>query len=278
MKNRFSFINLGVWLEDNWANCVLMIGTVGLTLSGLLVSNPDKDWRWLYTSDYGIWFSLSAILSVIGGGVSWRKQASASELKEKNKRMEQDKQSYYEIIPDELWILSNRVLRFSVNERVSIFRYIENQSSDGESKGFFFLLKRYAQNPRFGRPGRKVYPEDQGVVGCVLDNGSFFCDNFPDPDTQYEEYFNQVQMRLRIPKNIAKQRTMQARSYAGFRVNDLNNDLAGVIVFESTNPKGLNFQQLEDLMSREECDRLTRLLERSKPFEPKPTVALLGGY
>jgi len=272
------FGHLGSWLEDNWANLVLTIGTIGFALSGVLAGKSEGDWKWLYASDYGKYFSVSCVLSVIGGFASWRKQRSTSELKETNRRMEQDKQSYSEILPDELWVLSNRVLRLGVSERISVFRYRESESENDEAGGLFILITRQAQNPKFQRPGRKVYPEDQGVLGAVLNEGKMFCDDFPDPESQHDEYFNQVERHLGIPKKIAKQRTMQARAYAGFRINDFNSNLAGVIVFESTNPSGLNIKELENLMSGEECDRLARLLERSKPFEPKPTIALMGGY
>jgi hypothetical protein len=274
------------WLEDNWSSFFLIVGAIGLALAGVLVSKEHDDLSWLYSTSYGRWFSIASLLSCTGGVGSIKKDLSTSQLREKSRRVEQDRKTFSEILPDELWVLSNKVLKFGVTERVSVFRYINGENGNTtntrreneEVKGCFILLAREAQNPMFQRPGRKIYSEDQGVVGLVLHHGQFMCDGAPDPNTNPSDYYVWVQRNLKISEEVAKLRTMQARSYAGFRINDFNNKFAGVIVFESSSPQGLNFQTLETVMGNEECDRLARLLERSKPFEPKPLVALKGGY
>ena len=259
-------------------------GSVGLALFGIMASvNPGEkngNWSWTYSTPYGWGFIASASLCFVGGIASLQQHKHTASLEKKLKALEKEfvdkRKICTQIFNAELLTLWE-ILDFGNSERISIYGHINGNGNKAiEESGFFVILGTYSYNAVYSRPRRKVYPENQGCIGLAYEYGEIFINNFPDPREEIN-YFGQIEERLKLPVDIARERVMHPRSYAGYGIDAFSGERTAVVVFESTEPQGLNKRRLDRLMREDgELSRLARLLKES--FVPRPDYAAREEY
>ena len=244
-------------IDGDASTILIVLGTILASFSGMVQN--DQGLGWLLLDVQGRWFFFSSILIIIGTFIGRQERISVQRLKKTVKQHEKDlsiyRQVYTNTIPDEIKVLYNS-LQFNNSERISIFQYSEGQD-------LYQLLDRYSINNIHKRTGSKVYPGSHGVLGKLLSEDCFFVDRLPDPEKDELNYYSEIRRKIGMLEHVARQRTMQARSYAGFALYDFEG-FAGAIVFESQEPNGLDFEKLKLVMREGESDRLKNLLERTR--------------
>lgn len=124
---------------------------------------------------------------------------------------------------------------------------------DSESRVTFYSLSgeswtrlaRFSTNLSYMASGRTSLPVDQGALHQAHLVGEYFIDNLPSFETDAEAYFAE-QRRLGVTKAISRQFNMRSRSYCCFAFGgDGDRTRPYAIVFESTDPNGLEIEALK---------------------------------
>jgi hypothetical protein len=152
------------------------------------------------------------------------------------------------------------------NDRISIYKH------NGTS---FWRVARHSSNPDHARPGRSIYPDNQGCMGEAFRQG-FSCDESLPANTQ--AYVTRLSEKWGIPREAIDQLTMRARSIAAFALaRPISGRRFAIIVFESVAPGRVD-GTCRDRFSAEEQGSIIQWLETMERFEPKPNEAKQEGF
>ncbi len=139
----------------------------------------------------------------------------------------------------------------------------------------FWRVARHSSNPDHARPGRSIYPDNQGCMGEAFRQG-FSCDESLPANTQ--GYVSRLSDRWNIPREAIDQLTMRARSIAAFALaRPISGKRFAIIVFESVVPARID-GPCRDRFSPEEQASIIQWLETMERFEPKPNEAKQEGF
>lgn len=142
-----------------------------------------------------------------------------------------------ELFNSYLKLLSNN-LDFTHNERISVYKVIENQ---------FVMIGRTSESPNLKLAGRPNYPLNEGFIGKGWDEGEFFISDLPDPDARNgTTYYNAITNHVTIDKAVVDSLKMKSRTYYVFRMDGFNNEPKALIVAESKSENAFTEQSVQD--------------------------------
>ncbi|MDO9326224.1 MAG: hypothetical protein Q7T80_14835 [Methanoregula sp.] len=158
------------------------------------------------------------------------------------------------------------------NERISIYIYDEEME-------YFTQLGRFSQNAKYNHLGRKFYPKDQGCIGLTWQHGSYFANNYLNPETHLEEYAIQMKDE-RIPKLVTRNMIMKSRLYYGYKIMDTRKSgHLAVIIVESTDPQRYTEEQLRKVFTNEHRALfISRIIEKLNSCIPRLMDAKKEGF
>ena len=112
-------------------------------------------------------------------------------------------------------------------------------------------LARFSPNLSYMGSGRTNLPVEQGALHRAYVVGEYFIDNLPSFESDAEGYFAEHR-RLGINKSVCRQFTMRSRSYCCFSFGGgSDRGRPYVLVFESTDPNGLDSEALRRILHSE---------------------------
>jgi len=152
------------------------------------------------------------------------------------------------------------------NDRVSIYKH--NGSS-------FYRIARHSNHPEHARPGRSIYPDNEGCMGHALREGSAFEETLPARSPAYE---NRLIDRWHMQPEAIRNLTMRSRSIAAFALQrPVGGRRFAIIVFESMVPGRID-GDCRARFNDEEHGGIIQWLETMERFEPKPSEAKQEGF
>jgi hypothetical protein len=157
--------------------------------------------------------------------------------------------------------------RFGHTERISFYIH------DGKA---FVLQGRYSANPHFDKPGRLIYPDNQGCIGKAYAVGDFFITDLPNFETDKRAYLDRLKNDYGIDKKTATSFKMQSRSLSGHSIENQGGHKVAVVIFESLRIDVLDHDKLTEVMRTAGGDLLA-LLETT-PIQPQPSLATREGF
>ncbi len=263
--------------KDYWSQFLNGLSTLGIAIGSLgftLRVAPLPPWheRW------EVWLFWS---SIVGAGVSIYATAKNSQslsglTEERNSLLqsvarlrsldEEIQQKYSDLCSLHLSALMSR-MGLMPNDRVSIYKHNGNAS--------FYRVARYSTHPDHAKPGRSIYPDDEGCIGLAFREGSAFDEALPANPARYE---NCLAESWHVPAEVARRLTMKSRSIAAFALQKpIGGRRFAIIVFESM-ASGRIDQECRDRFTLEERAGIIQWLETMERFEPKPSEAQQEGF
>jgi len=102
---------------------------------------------------------------------------------------------------------------------------------------YFKMIGRWAPRTDLKKPGREVYPKDQGFISKAWNNGTknyYHYNKLPNYEKDSDAYIDEVQENSKISKDVIKNLSMKSRAYFAKKIKgEYNRDVIGIIVIES---------------------------------------------
>lgn len=139
----------------------------------------------------------------------------------------------------------------------------------------FVMLARYSTHARWNMPGRVIYRESNDVISDAWNRGESVVVSLPQEKAKRVEKQCDVQGMTR---EDALGLTMPSRSLVGYRLTEADTHV-GVLVLESTQPRGVNSRTLDALQGAAFASAVASLMSISRDHFPamveyvKPTAA-----
>lgn len=152
------------------------------------------------------------------------------------------------------------------NDRVSIYKHNEN---------IFYRIARHSNHPEHAKPGRSIYPDNEGCMGAALREGMAFEETLPARSPAYETRLIQ---KWHMQPDVIPNLTMRSRSIAAFALHrPIGGKRFAIIVFESMVPGRID-EDCRGGFNLEEQGGIIQWLETMERFEPKPSEAKREGF
>jgi hypothetical protein len=271
-----SFQNLGKWLDDYKVTVSLLVSAVGLSvIKDLGEAVLDENLHWGMRAFYGSLVAATLLCA-------WYGTIGQAKLSNENRRLEEQVSAANELVQNfgsdyfALWdtrleVLAE-VLHFDARDRISVYRHTGNS---------FTMVGRFAPLPELDKPGRGVYPVDQGIIGAAWRSGDGKCvaQDLPDPILDLDAYCARSRDEWGLSIAVAKKLGMKSRSIAAFALNGHNNGVRdAVVVFESTDPERFAVEHLENHIKGTTGRDIAHLLKIMKEREPSLEFAVARGF
>ncbi|RWC10330.1 MAG: hypothetical protein EOS52_25235 [Mesorhizobium sp.] len=224
--------SVGRYLDRNLLTVALTVSAIGLTFAtNLLDIVPDSTASW-----YSRALAVLALLITAAGVVYSTSRQGSLEHALATAKDEIDKlqgliasfgTDYFDIWTKRLQALAEE-LKFDGQDRVSVYRYADEA---------FTMVGRFAIRPELNKPGRSVYPANQGVIGTAWRSGDGKCvvTDLPDPETDLQAYLTRCEADWQLPNDVVQEMTMKPRSVAAFALmNSQKTGRNAIVVLEST--------------------------------------------
>jgi hypothetical protein len=238
-NDRHSWVeNWSSWLTKNWLEfSYVAVPVVGFALVGIFFGLQKTSWGWIS-------FGGVTLLFVGLIGLRLKQEQSKSSLQGQNDALRdqlKSEQERYALLEEafnsqieqgrsNFGFLLRQIaqeLRFNSTHRISL--YVHN----GEG---FTAVARYSENPDHNRIGRPFISDGEGVLAISWREGESELLELPDPKSKAE-----YRKQAGITPTYEKAFKMKSRSYYGRRLSSVDGyQHIGVIVLESTSPKGLS--------------------------------------
>ena len=156
---------------------------------------------------------------------------------------------------------------FTPTERITL--YIHN----GED--LFIPFGRYSSNPKYGKPGRDSYPDNQGCIAKGWENKWYFDNSFSDPvasRASLKDYIKENKDRYLIDRRTIIKLKMKATLLAVMRL-DVKDTPVAVVVVESTYLNKYTENQIK-LFLEEQQEYLAEMVVSLESYIPKPSNAI----
>ncbi|WP_296201928.1 hypothetical protein [Psychrobacter sp. UBA3962] len=141
-------------------------------------------------------------------------------------------------------------LKFTVNERISLYMHVEVDNNDNEQE-FLHIFGRHSDNIEFKKINRLRFQKDQGVIGKA------FIDVEINSQTIYlsgddSEYLAQTK-ELGINKEVTRNFNMKSRSFYPYIITENLGTRIGVLLCESTTvDKDFNLEEVNNFLESHE--------------------------
>jgi hypothetical protein len=265
------------FLRDYWSQFLTGFSTLGLAIGSLGFSLrtapfPPIHERW---EVWVFWSSaIGTLIGIIGTARTSQSLSLISDerdgLRESLQRLqslEEDvQQKYGDLCSLHLSGLMHR-MGLKDNDRVSIYKH--------NGRNSFYRIARHSNHPEYSKPGRSIYPDDEGCIGEAFREGHAFDEAMPANPVRYETCLTED---WHISLEVVRGLTMKSRSIAAFALHKpLGGKRFAIIVFESM-ASGRIDQDCRDRFTTEERDGIVQWLETMERFEPKPSDAEQEGF
>ncbi|WP_104839086.1 hypothetical protein [Sinorhizobium fredii] len=274
--DRGAFEQAGRWLDDHKTTIALLVSGIGLSVIkdlGVVALDGDQN----------AWARIASAVAVIGTVASaWYGGVSQAKLAGRNRELEQQLDDANELVrtfgSDYFAIWDNRlkvlaeVLNLDARDRVSVYRHTGNS---------FTMVGRFAMLPELDRPGRGVYPVDQGVIGAAWSRGDGKCvvQDLPDPVHDLDGYCARSRDEWKLPAGVVKKLGMKARSIAAFALNGHADSVRdAIVVFESNEADRFSIELLEHHIYGTTGKDIAHLLKVMGEREPSLDFAATRGF
>lgn len=155
-------------------------------------------------------------------------------------------------------------------ERITLYMHHSDSST-------FVPMGRYSPNPLWKTKGQSLYPISSGCLNQAWAHSTFFCNDLPDPDQNWQEYID-AQARMGVDADRVVRLTMKSQLYFGFRIDHHTPaDPLGVIVVESTDPKRFAEGNLVDIFENQVKHEILMLATSLQPNIPTIAEARKAG-
>lgn len=156
-------------------------------------------------------------------------------------------------------------LNFDMQERICIYAYREQD-------GHFVCRARYSSHPDLTKfSERKIYPGNDGIIGCVwhdgAHNGSLQDSCFPNPKTTTEAYYNYLEQKYNIPRNISENLRMKSIDLYAEVIRDTKRKAVAVIVFESEQKNKIDVNSIKNEYNQNMKVRIVDLLGKMQSHD-----------
>ncbi len=270
------FQRCGKWVDLHREPIALVISAVALVFF-------TNFWTWLTEKDSPLAWRAGGVIGIaVAIGSAWFAAKSQGTLAARNAELEGQLTSmkslvsgfgsdYFDIWDRRLQVLAEE-LGFDARDRISVYRHDDNA---------FTMVGRYAVLPQLDKPGRSVYPVDQGVIGAAwhAGNGQCIVQDFPDPNTDLDGYCARNLDEWHLTAEVVQAMNMKPRSIAAFALNDQQGSSRhAIIVFESTDANRFSVPELEKRVHGLPGKDIVHLLEVMRNREPSPEFAREKGF
>ncbi|EKB60889.1 hypothetical protein [Bergeyella zoohelcum] len=228
------------WLFDK-SSILSIIGLVGLSAAGIFNLN-NCTINVLGAEEFKIGFIVNCFIILFSlafsiMSVSNIKEVNELEKKNDNKSIKiKDLETNLNEVVKETNELFNSYLKllvknlnFTSRERISVYKEYNDR---------FKLIGRTSDNPRLKKKGRNTYPIDEGFIALAWEDGEYFIDDLPCPDSNFDFYYERINSINKIPKEVVQAMNMKSRTFFAYRIKGNDNEPKAVLVFESKNEKG----------------------------------------
>lgn len=274
--DRGAFEQAGRWLDDYKVTIALVVSLVGFSVikdMGIVVFDDSRS---LLARGGGALAVAATILCAWYGSLAQAKLAARNraldqQLEDANELIGNFGSDYFAIWDNRLKVLAE-VLNFDARDRVSVYRHTGNS---------FTMVGRFAVLPELDRPGRGVYPVDQGVIGIAWSrgDGKYVVQDLPDPINSFEPYCARSRDEWKIPVGVTKKLIMKPRSVAAFTLNGHGDSVRdAIVVFESTAPDRFSIEELEQHIQGTTGKDIAHLLKLIGEREPSLDFATARGF
>lgn len=263
-------------IDHYWAQTATAVGSIGLAVScaflgDALTKSGEQPWREAWPGGGLYAFALLVLAGTVG---SIRQSDNLNSLRSRLAALEHQRAietaDFLERARQVLVDLAG-TLRLGSVGRVTVYRH------DGQA---FIVLARYSEGPTYNGTGRKIYPDDQGLIGFAWQHGEAFVDNLPDPTADFPAWEAALQAQgFGLPRNVLEEMNMQPRCLAGIALKAPKSpDRVGVVVFESVTPGAFTLSEVQNLMTRGRGKDLRTYLADNRALAPTPSVARQKGF
>lgn len=167
--------------------------------------------------------------------MNYTKENKVKDIKEYNKKLTIENETLSQTIEslpqDNLPFLYGELELDNVS-RISIYIFDDEH---------FTMIGRWASRLDLRKPGRNVYPKDQGFTSKAWNDGTkgyYHHNKLPDYEKNSKAYIDEVQKHSKISEDIIKSLSMKSRSYFAKTIKgEYNREIIGVIVIESLSPE-----------------------------------------
>jgi hypothetical protein len=264
-------------LRDYWSQYFTGLSTLGLTIGSLGFTVRKTPLPVLY-GRWEVWVFWLSVLGVIGSMLATARntQRVSQLLKQKDElekaltrfqSLEEDiQQKYSDLCSLHLSALMSR-MGLQPNDRVSIYKH------NGDSS--FYRVARYSNHPDHAKPGRSIYPDNEGCIGAAFREGFSHAESLPANQARYEAC---LQEDWGVQPAVVQGLTMRSRSIAAFALQKaVGGRRFAIIVFESMSAGRIG-EECRGRFTREERESIIQWLETMERFEPKPSEAQQEGF
>ncbi len=218
--------------RDYWSQFLTGASTLGIAIGSLGFTLREKPLPLLHER-WEVWvFWVSIIGAIVSIIATAKNSESLTRLRierdffrsraEKLQHLEEDvQQKYSDLCSLHLAGLIRR-MGLGENDRISIYKH------NGTG---FWRIARHSSHPDYARPGRSIYPDDQGCMGEAFREGYAFEESLP---AKWSAYNTKLSNRWNMGNDVIDQLTMRSRSIAAFALHrPIGGRRFAIIVFES---------------------------------------------
>lgn len=270
-----SFVDILVRHVAPWLSCTAVISGGLLTYDFTHLRAIYPNWLGLFnllSDGFIFWtFIIAATLVAIISWISAARQKSIDSLKAERAIAQEAVQQIgnnIRFVFDGLLLNLSRKLNFPQNDQTRLSLYIHYAEHD-----YFVPCGRYSPNPKFRKPGRTSYPDNQGCIARGWQNGWHFDASFPEDMKDYRSY---CLREYGVPNTIHNRIRMRSRVYAVKRLDDPMGNQLGVLVIEALEHDRFDEQGLLDNLNGV-VDDFAQLIRTLRTYIPNPNDAAAKG-
>lgn len=264
-------VRLGFWFSDRGIDLLIAVGAViagvGQLLGRDVVATFLANGRVSKEVVEGIgagFTTVGILMALVGALAQIRRKPRVSGLENDLKNAQaqidalQDEKgqlvaSVRQLLQRYLTVLGTGQLSFTHSDRITLYVHDRDLS--------FTRAARFSPNPNFSKSGRVFYPDHEGCIGKAWNQGVFFADDYPDPESDREAYIARC-VKDGMAAKVAKSIKMRSRTYAAYSIADKGNHSVAVIVVESLDPSRYNRDELDAIfLGAEPARYLGEMLE-----------------
>jgi hypothetical protein len=239
---------------------------------------PEKARPWVSGIGFAlVWIGGLAQIPIAWYAMQHHQRISLLEAEVAKREAEAEEWSHHlkNLVQGVLYSLAKE-LRFGEGEkkadRITIYAH-----EDGPGGGYFIPLGRVSFNTVYEKVGRRIYPDDQGVIAEAWRHGEVYRFAYPDPKVKPEAYIAQLG-KEGIPAEVVGAIRMKSRFFYGRRISDAHGHrYLAVLILESKEPNRYTKEELREFFGKNEA-MLSHLVERIGPILPKMTQVREAGF
>lgn len=188
-------------------------------------------------------FWVGAVIILAGVVLGWHRVSAYRKLDQQLAQSEARAlartQTLHNILDSALRMLMDDLAAIDFSQaRMSVYSHIGNE---------FFMLARVSHSLALEKPGRRHYPDSEGIIGETWDKGYASVTSLPTDRAEWNSYCADA---YRMDAATVCSLSMQSLSFAGKRLENpsASDNPVGVLILESLGLRGVNGGTIDKLM------------------------------